>query len=188
MNKLVLVVLILLSSMNLKSQNRFNYESKDTLYAHYTFWWLLHGPFAHKPQMYFIGELTHLREEIDTNSLARGREGTIRIKEVLHVVDTERQKYRGQKYFNVDCFPEKPMKIGQKFLVTVNEYEDNYVMPGGQSLLKIDSYEDPKVESLRKYVAADFNPNAILSDTATWNAAKLQFGLKYQLDRFNNEY
>ena len=81
--------------------------------------------------------------------------------------------YTGQGFFRTDCFYESGLKVGDQVLVVCYDYDDDYSIPGGQSLLQITGLEDPLVTSIRKYIDADEHPAAIRDDIGLWATQNL---------------
>jgi len=60
------------------------------------------------------------------------------------------------------------LAVGDTVLVVCYDYEDDYSIPGRKSILKINSFEDPLVKSIRKYVDSDQDALKLKKDIGLW--------------------
>jgi hypothetical protein len=145
----------------------------DTLDVGYTYWWPESGPFigncGQELSLVFSGIVTNL--EAPTNEagpLYKQQKGTITIEKVFKIKELDENTYKNQRFLTTDCFYETGLGTGDTVLVICYDYENAYTIPGAGSILKIHSFEDGTVKSIRKYIDADENPEKIEKDIGLW--------------------
>ena len=79
----------------------------------------------------------------------------------------------------LDCFDGLELKKEDKVLVFCYDYENDFSIPGGSSILKIDSLDEPLIASIKKYIDAGENALAIKNDIHLWD----EYGLGEELER-----
>ncbi len=171
-------VLICLNACNGdNSKSSFAAGSRDTLFAAYTYWWPAGGPFiglcGDPYSLVFTGTVSSIEEITATEKADKivPKKGTITIKEMLYKSDPKDAKnpikFHSQKYFSSDCFYGKQFKKGDKVLVFVYSYEGEYSIPPN-SILKLNSFEEAAVGSIKTYIKNSQNPLSIKDDLKIW--------------------
>ncbi|HET8736857.1 MAG TPA: hypothetical protein VFM69_09675 [Pricia sp.] len=145
----------------------------DTLHVGYTYWWPEAGPFigncGQELSLVFSGVVTNLKPPTnEAGPLYTPQKGTITIERVFKIKELGESTYKGQRFVTTDCFYGSGLGTGDTVLVVCYDYEDAYTIPGKGSLLKIDSFEDEAITSLRKYIDADGDPEHIEKDIGLW--------------------
>lgn len=148
----------------------------DTLYVGYTYWWPESGPFVGLCGTPYALAFTGIVKQLDatekaSNGIYNSRYGVIEIKELLKVDGVGKDVYRNQRFFASDCFENTGARVGELVLVFCYEYEDGISIPGGRSILRLDGLSDPLLESIKKFIAADQNPEAIAADFKLWESS-----------------
>lgn len=161
--------------------------ANDTLNIGYTYWWPESGPFigncGDELSLVFMGTITAMESPTDDpGPLYTSQRGTIEIAKVFKIKKLSENTYANQKFIATDCFHESGLNIGDKVLVICYDYEGAYSIPGGKSVLKIESFEDPLINSLRRYIDADENPVAIKNDLRLWAAQGMARALESIID------
>lgn len=153
-------------------------KAKDTTYLHagYTYWWGESGPFlglcGSEYSIAFTGTITNINTPVEEAYVILQR-GVIEIEQVLKVRTVEKQKYKGETFFVSDCFYNTDLQVGDKVMVFCYEYEGDFSIPSN-SVLKIDQFDTPVVQSIKTYIEADQNPLVIKEDVELWEK---QYGL-----------
>ncbi len=155
----------------------------DTLRVGYTYWWPQSGPFighcGDKYALVFLGTVQHIDKPIkDDDMLYIPQEGSIKIDEVLTFRSLKKKTYDKQNFFISNCFYKQDIKQGDRVLVFCYEYEDNYSIPGGKSILKIKDSNDPVVQSIKRYITSGQNPLELKKHIALWKSYGLETDVK----------
>jgi hypothetical protein len=157
---------------------------QDTLAVGYTYWWPESGPFigqcGDELSLVFSGTITDiLTPTEDAGPLYRSQKGYIKIDRLFKIKELGTKGYAKQQFFVSDCFDGLELKKEDLVLVFCYTYEDDLSIPGGQSILKIDTLDDPLINSIKNYIDADQNPLKIKKDRTLW----AKYGLAEALDR-----
>lgn len=155
----------------------------DTLQVGYTYWWPESGPFigncGNEYSFVFIGTVKNIDNPLeDSTKLYTSQKGLIEINEVLTLRNLKSNTNTQLKYFMSDCFNDLNVKEGDRVIVFCYEYEENYSIPGGKSILKIDNINSPIVISIKKYIESNQNPLSIKQDVTLWKMYDLDTQLK----------
>jgi hypothetical protein len=145
----------------------------DTLRVGYTYWWPQSGPFigncGTRYALVFLGTVQHIGKPVKNDDiLYTSQKGSIKIDEVLTSRTLKKNRYDKQKFFVSDYFYKQDVKEGDRVLVFCYEYEDNYSIPGGKSMLKIKRDNDPILLSIKRYIQSDQNALELKKDIALW--------------------
>lgn len=182
---LVLVLFVVFNACTTK-KSKSNIDvpfTQDTLNVGYTYWWSQSGPFigncGEELSLVFSGTVTQLMNATDdAGPLYTPQEGVVEIDEVFKIKNLGEKNYANQKFFSADVFHELDLSVGDQVLVICYDYEGEYIIPGKQSILKIASFDDPLIESIRTYIDSDQDPLSIKKDLELWS----EHGLKSQLN------
>lgn len=155
----------------------------DTLKVGYTYWWPQSGPFighcGDKYALVFLGTIQHIDKPIEDDDRAyTSQKGSIKIDEVLTSRGLKKNVYDKQKFFVSDYFYNQGVKKGDQVLVFCYEYEDNYSIPGGKSMLKIEDSNDPVVQSIKRYIQSGQNALELKKDVVLWKNHGLEADVK----------
>lgn len=180
-------------SMKLSASNKDTLSNNtDTLKVNYTYWWPSGGPFiglcGDEYSLVFTGTITRLnkpsgpfKSHDKTITLYTPQTGVVKINEVKFKKapgecskDTTGHEYNGEAYFSSDCFNESRLKEGDKVIVFIYSYEGEYSIPGN-SVLRINNFDDSIVKSVDKYIKNNQDPLSIKDDLIIWS--------KYGLDK-----
>ena len=173
---LVLFVLFFFNSCGGDKKSKSDIESvftQDTLHVGYTYWWPQSGPFigscGDELSLVFSGTITNLEEPNDNpGPLYTSQQGTIVINTLYKIKELAKNTYANQRFFISDCFHDLGFEVGDQVLVFCFDYEGSYSIPGRKSLLKLASFDDPLIASIRKYIDADENPIILKNDRDLW--------------------
>lgn len=183
----VFIILLSIYSCNRSKQTKSDIAiefTQDTLAVGYTYWWPESGPFigqcGDELALVFSGTLTDILEPTDeAGPLYNAQKGYIQIDRVFKIKELEAKSYTNQQFFVSDCFDGLELKKDDPVLVFCYDYENDISIPGGQSILKIDSLDDPLITSIKRYIDADQNPSKIKKDMKLW----AKYGLDDALER-----
>lgn len=155
----------------------------DTLGVAYTYWRPKSGPFIGMCgdiyALVFLGVVTEIESSNkETTLLDTAQKGCIKIEEVLKTRMLLKQGYHEEGYFRSDCFYDARLKRGDKVIVYCYEYEGFYAIPGVNSIIKINGFDDPIVASTKTYIASGQNPIKIKKDIALWDKKGFGSALK----------
>ncbi len=157
----------------------------DSLNIAYTYWWPASGPFVgmcgERYALVVSGTVTAL-DAIQPQANFVKQRGTITLHEKLWSEATAQQKYQAEKFIVSDAFAKTGLGLGDKVLVFSYRYEGAYALPGGKSILKIDQFDGPEVQSIRKYLAAKQNPLVLQNDLGLWKKHQLDEALQRIID------
>ena len=190
----VFLVLLSMNSCNRSKQTQSDIAiefTQDTLDVGYTYWWPESGPFIGKCgdelSLVFSGTITDILAPTDeAGPLYNSQRGYIQIDRVFKIKDLEVKGYTNQEFFVSDCFDGLKLKKDDTVLVFCYDYENDLSIPGGQSILKIDSLDDPLISSIKRYIDADQNPSKIKKDMKLWARYGLDNALERMIECHNN--
>ncbi len=185
-----IVMALFLSSCEIgkKAKSDIHVEfTQDTLNVGYTYWWPESGPFiglcGEELSLVLIGTLTELKNPNDNpGPLYTSQKGVIKIEKVFKIKALGTQTYASQQYITTDCFYESGLTTGDQVLISCYDYEGGYTVPGGQSILKINGFEDPLINSIKTYIDHGENPLTIEGDLHLWADKNLGIALKNSIE------
>ncbi len=157
--------------------------TQDTLDVGYTYWWPESGPFlglcGDELSLVFSGTIMDILEPTDeAGPLYKSQRGFIQIDRVFKIKDLGPNTYANQQFFVSDCFDGLDFKKDDKVLVFCFDYENDLSIPGGKSILRINTSDDPLITSIKEYIDADQNPTKIKKDMELWEQHGLDDALR----------
>jgi len=191
---LVGIVLMSMFSCNRSKQTKSDISiefTQDTLAVGYTYWWPESGPFigqcGDELSLVFSGTITDiLATTEEAGPLYKSQKGYIKIDRVFKIKELGAKGYTNQQFFVSDCFDGLELKKDDLVLVFCYDYENDLSIPGGQSILKIDTLDNPLITSIKSYIDADQNPSKIKKDMKLWAKYGLDITLKKMIQCQNN--
>lgn len=178
--------ILLVASCDMIKKPKSNIEitfTQDTLDVGYTYWWPQSGPFigdcGEGLSLVFSGIVTQLGEPTDdAGPLYTSQKGIVSIEKALKIKELNDNTYANQKFFRSDCFHGLGLSVGDTVLVVCYDYDGDYSIPGKKSILKVTSFEDPIIKSIKKYIDSDQDPIKLKRDTSVWRTVGLDKDLK----------
>lgn len=160
---------------------------QDTLGVGYTYWWGQSGPFigncGDEIALAFTATIVEIANPTDDpGPLYKAQKGIISIENIFKIKELGTNTYVNQKFITTDCFYELGLNVGDKVLVFCYDYEDDYSIPGGKSILKIDDFDAPVVQSIKTYINGNQNPIPLKKDKALWEVYGLGEDLQQIID------
>ncbi|MBK8805727.1 MAG: hypothetical protein IPO21_03355 [Bacteroidales bacterium] len=182
-----------------RSQN-INNSKTDTLTVPYTYWWQSGGPFiglcGDPYSLVFTGTVTKINKP-ETPVTLNGDSSIVLYTPQFCIIEINDIKIKNnpkeayensidknsmiEKYFKSDCFYSLRLNEGDKVIVFVYSYENEYSIPSN-SILKIDNFDDPIVLSIEAYIKNNQDPLSIKADTRIWSKYGLDNALKQIID------
>ena len=157
---------------------------QGTLCVGYTYWWAESGPFigscGDELALAFTGTIVEITNPTDEpGPLYTAQKGIVSIENIFKIKELRTNTYANQKFISTDCFYGLGLNVGDKVLIFCYDYEDDYIIAGGKSILKIDDFNVPVVKSIKTYISGDQNPIPLKKDKAIWTA----YGLEKSLEK-----
>lgn len=172
---LLLWILVGVSSCNTKkTKSELDIEFvQDTLSVGYTYWWAESGPFigncGDEIALAFAGTIVEIANPTDDpGPLYTAQKGIVSIENIFKIKELGTNTYVNQKFITTDCFYGLGLTVGDKVLVFCYDYEDDYSIPGGKSILKIDEFDTPVVQSIKTYINTEQDPIPLKKDKTLW--------------------
>jgi len=191
---LLFTILVVFTACNSRKKTKSDLEIEfvqDTLEVGFTYWWPESGPFigpcGDEFSLVFSGTITDIQEPTDeAGPLYTSQKGYIQIDRVFKTKDLGPKSYANQHFFASDCFDGLELKKDDPVLVFCYDYENDLSIPGGQSILKIASLDDPLITSIKRYINTDQNPSKIKKDMKLWAKHGLDDALEIMIQCHNN--
>lgn len=182
---IIISLLFTCSACNNKKNTKSDIDiefAQDTLEVGYTYWWPESGPFigqcGEELALVFSGTITEIMPTTDeAGPLYNSQKGYIHINQVYKIKDLAHNTYANQQFFVSDCFDGLNLKKDDQVLVFCYDYENDLSIPGNKSILKIDSFDDPLISSIKKYIDADQNALKLTKDLQLWKKVGLDENL-----------
>ena len=182
---LLFIILVVFTACNSRKKTKSDLEIEfvqDTLEVGFTYWWPESGPFigpcGDEFSLVFSGTITDIQEPTEeAGPLYTSQKGYIQIDRVFKTKE---------HFFASDCFDGLELKKEDPVLVFCYDYENDLSIPGGQSILKIASLDDPLITSIKRYINTDQNPSKIKKDMKLWAKHGLDDALERMIQCHNN--
>ena len=173
------------TNLSSKEQLKNKQKVKTSLRIPYTYWWESSGPFmgmcGNPYSLVLSGTIKELgKEQKEENFIAQ--EGLVVIHEKLFNQATRKQNFSEETFIKTNSFYNTGVKLGDKVLLFIYEYEGEYTIPGRKSILKIEDFAGAEIQSIKKYIAAKQNPLAIKEDLKLWKKKGLETELQNIID------
>lgn len=157
---------------------------QGTLCVGYTYWWPKSGPFigncGDELALAFTGTIVEIATPTnEAGPLYTAQKGKVAIENMFKIKELGTNTYANQKFITADCFYGLGLNVGDKVLVFCYDYEGDYTIPGRKSILKIDDFDAPLVQSIKAYIDNDQNPIPLKKDKELWT----KYGLDESLEQ-----
>lgn len=185
------------NNTNTSSQGEVNENTTDTLELAFAYW-APSGIFSGSDcsvladNIIFTGTVTKLYEpskpylvggdnainKDSTNLLYVPQSGVIKLNSILKVSDVQdpmaedgAPRYNSEHFFVSDCFYNSGLKEGDKIVAFVGVYEGLFSIFDNRDVLKIESFDDPIISSIKTYIEAGSKatPLTINNDAEIWH-------------------
>lgn len=143
------------------------------------------GPFfeGQKRECYLVctGEVNEIGKLYAYDEIKACADITFTIHEVLFSKDAGKQDYENEPYCMAGCLDIMPP--GTKVLIFIYEQNGEYTMynnywSGSKSILELTAFDDPIVQSVKKYMDANQNPQILKDEVSIWE----EYGLGKELE------